>query len=118
MTTQFVLGLFGTLISVLLAIAGGIGAWAALRVGRNAQIINNFRTSSESWEKVARAQEEELREVKEENAELRRALAEVRGQVAVLTALVRKSIESLASSTPREVIDKIGELMSSIEGKK
>lgn len=118
MSTQFVLSLFGSLISVLLAIAGGIGAWAALRVGRNAQIINNFRTSAESWEKVARAQEEELREVKSENIELKQALAEVRGQVAVLTSLVRSSIASMVSTTPKEVVDKIGELIAAIEEKK
>lgn len=118
MSTQFVLSLFGTLISVLLAIAGGIGAWAALRVGRNAQVINNFRTSAESWERVAKAQEEELREVKAENAELKTTLAEVQGKVLVLTSLVNSAITSMTSSTPREVVDKIESLMRLVEGKK
>ena len=115
MNTSFVLTLFGTLISVLLAVAGGIGTWAALRVGRNAQVINNFRTTAESWQAVAESQQTELDEVKTENAALRKQLAEVQGKVTVLTDLVRSALTSMAASTPKEVIDKIDALVSSLE---
>jgi hypothetical protein len=124
-SVQFVLTLFGTLISVLLAVAGGIGAWAALRVGRNAQVINNFRVNAESWEKVAGSRqaekeelEQELAEVRNENGQLRQELAIVKGRVQVLTELVNTAIRGMAASTPKEVMDKIDGLMEAIEGKK
>lgn len=55
-----ILGILGGIIVALIAVAGGVGTWAALRVGKNAQTLANFRTSAESWENLANSRKAEI----------------------------------------------------------
>lgn len=119
MNTTTVVTIFGILITILLSAAGVVGTWAALRVGKNAQTIKNYRSAADSWKERAEAQDakiteqnEEISRMHTENTALRQEIAELRGQIGILTALVRSAISDLASSnTGMAVIDRLEQII-------
>lgn len=120
MSSSELITLFGILITVLLSVAAGVGAWAALRVGRNAQTLKNFRDSADSWKERAEAQDAKIRDqeseitgLKTENGELREQMAKQQGRIDVLTELVRSAISELASSsTSNDVLKRLEAIIS------
>lgn len=97
-------------LATLLAVAGSVGTWAALRVGRNAQTLKNFRDSADSWKGKATAQESEISDLQKENTKLKSEIAELRGQVHALGDLVRTAISELASPSNaqhQEVLERL-----------
>jgi peptidoglycan hydrolase CwlO-like protein len=113
------LSVFGTLIIVLLAAAGAVGTFAALRVGRHAQTVKNFSDAARSWREKAEAQESDLSTVKTDNAALQAEVTTLQAQVAALQAqvaalreLVRPVLqELLASPASTETTAKIRALL-------
>jgi peptidoglycan hydrolase CwlO-like protein len=120
MSSSELITLFGILITVLLSVAAGVGAWAALRVGRNAQTLKNFQNSADSWKERSEAQdakiqdqESEIGDLKKENGELRNKLAQQQGRIDVLTELVRSAISELASSNAsNDVLQRLEAIIS------
>jgi len=107
-SSSALLSTLGGLIAVLLALAGGIGTWAALRVGKNAQVLSNYKNVAESWEARARAVEAE-RDAKDE--QLRQATAQIAELHAKNAALMdmasgHPAIEKLAAEM-RESFSKL-----------
>jgi cell division protein FtsB len=75
-------------VTVVLAGAGTVGAWAALRVGKNTTTVSNYREAAQSWRLKSEAQDAEIRELQTENADLKKQLADLSGQVGVLRDMV------------------------------
>lgn len=84
--------ILGGLIAVVITIAGGVGTWAALRVGRNSQLIANYKATAESWESRASG-------LKAENEGLSEDLTETRQEVTDLNAKVT-TLQELATGQP------------------
>ena|SRR5882762_2977200 len=66
---MFSSGFFQTLAAVaaLLIIVGtSVGTWAALRTGRQSQIIKNYRDAANSWREKSEAQEAETKQLRTE----------------------------------------------------
>jgi cell division protein FtsB len=78
--------LIGVLGFVIVAV-GGIGAWSALRVGKQTQTVKNFRDAAESWRQKSESQDNRITELENENTELRKVVADLQGQVSVLRDL-------------------------------
>lgn len=81
----------GALLAALIAVAGIVGTWAALRVGRNAQTLSNYRDALQSWKERSEAQDTKISEQDDEIGELRTQVdklrtenAELRGQIGTL----------------------------------
>jgi len=67
--TALGIGFFQTLAAVaaLLIIVGtSVGTWAALRTGRQSQIIKNYRDAANSWREKSEAQEAETKQLRTE----------------------------------------------------
>jgi cell division protein FtsB len=105
----------GALLVALLTVAGIVGTWAALRVGRNAQTISNYRDAISSWKERSEAQDQELTEVRTQLDKLKSENAELRGQINTLRdAISGRSVfdglsEALAKQH-RELLDRIDKL--------
>lgn len=89
----------GLVLTVLLAAGTALGTWAALRTGRQSQIIKNYRDAANSWREKSEAQASEISQLREDLRENRRLadeyqahsaarIAELETQVAVLTGIV------------------------------
>jgi flagellar motility protein MotE (MotC chaperone) len=87
-SSSVLLDILGSLVAIVLAGAGGIGAWAALRVGRNTQTVTNYREAARSWQAKSESQDAEIAELQRENADLRKQVADLSGQVAVLRDMI------------------------------
>jgi len=106
------LSVFGTLIIALLAAAGAVGTFAALRVGRHAQTIRNFSDAARSWREKAEAQESELDALQAGNAALQTQVAALRTQMTALRELIRPVLrELLASPASADVTARIRTLL-------
>jgi predicted RNase H-like nuclease (RuvC/YqgF family) len=120
MTTSELVTVFGILITCLLTAAGGVGTWAALRVGRNAQTLRNYRDAADSWKEKSdsqdgkiRDQESEITRLQKENGSLRNEIAELRGQINVLTSLVKTAITEMASNASnKDVLERLEKLVN------
>jgi predicted nucleic acid-binding Zn-ribbon protein len=111
-----VLSVLGVVITILLAAAGAVGTWAALRVGRNAQTLTNYRDAAGSWKERSEAQESEISELRGEVVHLKAENAELRGQMTVLRDLFKSAVSELANSTSnREVLDRIETMTRGIQ---
>lgn len=62
----------GAILAVLLILGTSVGTWAALRTGRQSQIIKNYRDAANSWREKSEAQEAEIRQLRTELEETRR----------------------------------------------
>lgn len=89
----------GAILAVLLILGTAVGTWAALRTGRQSQIIKNYRDAANSWREKSEAQEAEIRQLRSELDESRRAteqyqlsstarIAELETQVTILQNIV------------------------------
>lgn len=116
-TTLTVLGIIA---AFLLSAAGLVGTWAALKTGRNAQTLKNYKDLAESYQAKSESQEGEIRDLKGENRELLSQVSELQGKMSVLQELVRSAVESLASGTSgnQEILDRLDKLTRSIQGNK
>lgn len=101
----------GAALVALLAIAGAVGTWAALRVGRNAQTITNYRDALQSWKERSEAQDTKIDEQQGEIGELQSEVhklktenAELRGQVNTLRDAIsgRQIFDNLAEAFNRQ----------------
>jgi hypothetical protein len=86
------LSVVGGLIAVLITIAGLVGTWAALRVGRNSQLISNYRATAESWEARAKS-------ITAEKSALEKQLEEAMVTITSLTTKV-STLQDLATGHP------------------
>lgn len=121
MSTDTLISIFGPLLATLLTIAGIIGTWAALRVGKNAQTLKNFRDSADSWKEKSQAQEVEITDLRKENSQLKSEIAELRGKVSTLGDLVATAISELASpsnSQHKEVLERLDSIANKLGGSK
>lgn len=89
----------GGLLAALLILGTAVGTWAALRTGRQSQIIKNYRDAANSWREKSEAQEAEISQLRSELNESKRAteqyqaismarIADLETQVAVLQNIV------------------------------
>jgi len=89
----------GAVLVVLLTLGTAVGTWAALRTGRQSQIIKNYRDAANSWKEKSEAQEAELQQLKTELENSNRAneqyqmrstarIAELETQVTILQNIV------------------------------
>ena len=112
-SSSVLLSVFGTLIIVMLAVAGALGTFAAMRVGKHAQVIKNFEDAAKSWREKAEAQESDIGQLKAENAQLDQEVSELRGQVSVLREIVRSALEQLVTSSGNsDVVARIETLLA------
>jgi biopolymer transport protein ExbB/TolQ len=111
-----VLSVIGGLIASLIAVAGVVGTWAALRVGRNAQVLSTYKASAESWESLANSLKAEKESVE---AQLDKALATVRALEARNAALqdlvTGQPVIEMVSRDMKTGFDKLTEQMARIE---
>ena len=115
-STTTVLSVLGGLIAALIAAAGIVGTWAALRVGRNTQILSTYRASAESWENRANSLKAEKDAAEEQLARALENLHSLQTRNDTLQGLVtgQPAVEKLS----RDMHRKFGELtdrMRSIE---
>lgn len=87
-----IITILGGLIVALIAIAGGVGTWAALRVAKNSQIIANYKATAESWENRANSLKAEKEGLEDQ----------LRTAAAVNTSLQAKNsaLQDLATGNP------------------
>lgn len=98
-----IISILGGLIAALIAVAGGVGTWAALRVAKNSQLVANYQGAAESWEARANGLkaekeglEDQLKDVMETNASLRAKNAALQDM-----ATGHPAIEQMAASMDR-----------------
>lgn len=91
-STGSLIQILGGLIALIITIAGGVGTWAALRVGRNSQVISNYKATAESWENRASG-------LKAENEGLQGELTDAQRQIAELTSK-NSTLRELATGQP------------------
>jgi phage-related minor tail protein len=111
------LGVFGGVIAALLAVAGLIGTWAALRVGKNAQVLSNYKTTAESWEARANGLKAEKEGLEERLEKAMSTITELQAKNSALLDLAsgHPAIERLGKDMKRSFQD-LTEQMSRIEG--
>lgn len=112
----------GAILAALIAIAGIVGTWAALRVGKNAQTLSNYRDALQSWKERSEAQDTKIAEqdieigdLKTQVDELRHENSELRGQIGTLRDAIsgRQVFDGLSDSFARqhkELIDRLDKL--------
>lgn len=97
-STGFYQALGGVLV-FLLALGTAVGTWAALRTGRQSQIIQNYKEAANSWKETSEARESEVKQLRAEIQESKRAfeqyqvmstsrIAELETQVTILQNIV------------------------------
>jgi predicted RNase H-like nuclease (RuvC/YqgF family) len=69
MTSSQILTVLGIGLTLLVAFAGSIGTWAALRVGRNTSVLSNYKQAAESAQAVAASLKAEVEQLRAELAE-------------------------------------------------
>lgn len=99
-----VISILSGLIAALIAIAGGVGTWAALRVAKNSQLIANYEATATSWERRATSLKAEKEGVEDQ---LKDALAAVSSLHAKISAL-----QDIATGQP--AVEKLTMDMNSI----
>ena len=90
--TGSLISVLGGLVALIITIAGGVGTWAALRVGRNSQVIANYKATAESWENRASG-------LKAENEGLQDELTDARREISELTSK-NDTLRELATGQP------------------
>ena len=105
-----ILSILGGLIAVLIVIAGGIGTWAALRVGKNTQVLSNYKTAADSWEARARALEAEKNTKEDQIQVMTATITELHAKNAALMDMAsgHPSVERLATEM-RDSFKKLSE---------
>lgn len=116
-----IISVLGGIIAALIAAAGGIGTWAALRVAKNSQLITNYQQTAQSWEARANGLkaekeglEDQLRDVMTTNAELR-----AKNQALQDLALGHPAIEQMAldmSNGFRVLGDQLRQMENKLKG--
>jgi hypothetical protein len=120
--TTTVLQVLGGLIAALVAAAGIIGTWAALRVGRNSQIISTYRASAESWENRANSLSAEKQGVEEQLSGALQAVQSLQAKNDALQGLVtgQPAVEKLSRDMNRkfsELTEHIRRIENALKGK-
>jgi hypothetical protein len=120
-----------TLVSALVAlvgffvvVAGGLGTWAALRVGKNSAVIANYKATAESWENRATALTAEKDGLEEELTTARSQIADLTSKNETLQQLVTgQPVVAAISEEMKEGFDKlarqmgrVGDRLGKIEG--
>ena len=88
MSSGVILDVLIALVALVITAAGTIGAWAALRVGKNTSTVSNYREAAQSWRLKSESQDAEIKELQSENADLRKQVADLSGQVGVLRDMI------------------------------
>lgn len=91
------LGVVGSVVAILLAVAGAIGGLAVFRSTRNAAIITNYKQTAESYRERAESQETEIGVLRATNQTQSRQIAALEGKIAVLEGIAsgREAVEEL-----------------------
>jgi predicted nucleic acid-binding Zn-ribbon protein len=99
-------------LATLLAAAGAVGTWAALRVGRNAQTLTNYRDAIQSWKERSETQESEISELRQQLNQMKTENADLRGQVKTLRDAVsgRNGFDNLENTLARQHTELLGRL--------
>lgn len=89
---------FLSIIGFLVTAAGLIGV--SFKVGRNAQVVTNYRDSANAWETKARAQSSEIAELQEKLATNDSLIKKLQDRMKMLEELVtgQAAISSLTTS--------------------
>jgi vancomycin resistance protein YoaR len=82
-------------VGVLLLIAGGVGTWAAMRVGKNTQVVANYKASAESWESRANALKEQVEGLKGELGEVKANATREKQQSGEVIAALQAKVATL-----------------------
>jgi hypothetical protein len=85
----------GIILSALLIIGTSVGTWAALRTGKQSQIIKNYRDAANSWREKSEAQEAISKEQQEEIRQLRFELEDVKRNTAARVSELETQVSVL-----------------------
>jgi len=97
------ISVLGGVIAALIAIAGGLGTWAALRVGKNSQLIANYKATAESWEVRANGLRAEKEGLEDQYAKAMGSITSLQSKVSTLESLAtgQPAVEKLAGEMHR-----------------
>lgn len=109
------------LIAALIAIAGGVGTWAALRVAKNSQLISNYEAAAASWEKVANGLKAEKEGLEDQMQDMASTVTELQAKNSALQDLVTGSpaVEKLSVDMGRSfnlLVEQMNRIESKISG--
>lgn len=123
MGSSTVLTLVGLLIAVVVAFAGVVGTWAALRVGRNTTVLSNYKQAAESAQTVADSLKSEVEQLRAELAEAKataqrerdqwtKSNAELQARISILQDLAtgHSALDALGQQLENALVAKVGEL--------
>lgn len=122
-SSSTVLTLVGLLIAVVVAFAGVVGTWAALRVGRNTTVLSNYKQAAESAQTVADSLKSEVEQLRAELAEAKataqrerdqwtKSNAELQARISILQDLAtgHSALDALGQQLENALVAKVGEL--------
>lgn len=110
------ISILGGLIAALIAVAGGVGTWAALRVAKNSQLIANYQAAAASWETVADGLKAEKESLEGQLTEAKTTNATLQAKNTILQELAtgHPLMESLTAGM-NSGFEKLGEQLAGIE---
>jgi peptidoglycan hydrolase CwlO-like protein len=102
-TSATVISVLSGLIAALIAVAGGVGTWAALHVARNSQLIANYQSTASSWESVAGGLKAEKEALEGQVLELSATISTLQAKNAALQEIAtgNPQLERMAESMGR-----------------
>lgn len=115
--TSTVISVLGGIVGLLIAVAGGIGTWAALRVAKNSQLIANYEATAESWEKRSNGLKAENEGLEDEIRQAKETIASLESKNAALADMAYGGPDvNILSADINRGFQLLGEQMSRIEG--
>lgn len=122
--TGSLISILGGLVALVITIAGGVGTWAALRVGRNSQVIANYKATAESWETRATALKAENEGLQDELTDTRKEVSELKSKNVTLQELAtgQPAVQQISTDMRAgfdkltEQMDKFGERLETMRG--
>jgi hypothetical protein len=116
--TGSLISVLGGLVALIITIAGGVGTWAALRVGRNSQVISNYKATAESWENRATALKAENEGLTDELTDARQEISDLHTKVGTLQDLAtgQPAVQQI-STEMKEGFKKVAEQLDSFGGR-
>jgi len=115
-TTTSLLAVAASILGVLLVAATSVGAWAALRVGKNTQTVANYREAAASWREKSDSQQAEIADLRQQLSENRTAAAEAQAAASTKVADLEAQVHVLQGVvTGRAQLEALGtELNTSV----
>lgn len=97
------LAVLGGLIAAMIMAAGAVGTWAALRVGKNSQVIANYKSGAESWEARANGLKAEKEGLEDQLATAMQTITSLQSKVSTLQELAtgHPAVEALSRDMTR-----------------